>query len=310
MTVTHLKTAAEGDLVSLLRNPGALQRRLAHWNHRRLAVGKPSADWRLELAEEHQMRLLEGAWVEALRAEIADRAAEAPTDPDAFVVWFEGMKDWGPGQNDPLFAWLAEDAGLADMRWFLEQEAAGEAGFDDLVAMAQVKVSPPQAKLELAANYWDEMGRGNLGGMHGPMLERLVSALDLHPTIDGTVWQSLALANALTAFATTRRYALHAIGALGVVELTAPGRSAATAAGLKRLGVEPKVRKYFDLHAILDVKHSETWNAEVFKPMVAEDPASARYLAEGALIRLTCGARCFDAYRIELWGDRQIRGAG
>ena len=49
------------------------------------------------------------------------------------------------------------------------QEAAGEAGFDDLVAMTQVKL-PTRAKLELARNYWDEMGRGNPKGMHGPML--------------------------------------------------------------------------------------------------------------------------------------------
>jgi hypothetical protein len=152
------------------------------------------------------------------------------------------------------------------------------------------------------------MGRGNLPGMHGPMLDRLVKALELKPTIEGTVWQSLALANAMTAFSATRRYAYHAIGALGVVELTAPGRSAATAAGLKRLGVAPKVRHYFDLHAILDVKHSETWNEEAFKPLVAADPECARYLAEGALIRLSCGARCFEAYRAHLWGAQAAVG--
>ena len=107
------------------------------------------------------------------------------------------------------------------MRWFLTQEAAGEAGFEDLVAYAQVKL-PARAKLELARNYWDEMGRGNPKGMHGPMLDRLVEALALEPAIDTTVWESLALANAMTAMATTRRYAFHAVGALGAIELTAP----------------------------------------------------------------------------------------
>ena len=88
---------------------------------------------------------------------------------------------------------------------------------------------------------------------------------------------------------------------LGAIELTAPERSAAVAAGLKRLGLPPKVRTYFDLHATLDVKHSEAWNAEAIAPAVAEDPRRARAIAEGALIRLTCGARCFDRYRRELW---------
>jgi len=83
--------------------------------------------------------------------------------------------------------------------------------------------------------------------------------------------------------------------------LTAPGRSAATAAGLRRLGVDGKSRHYFDLHAVLDVKHSEAWNREAIAPLLAEDPRRATAMAEGALIRLRCGARCFERYRRELW---------
>ena len=67
--------------------------------------------------------------------------------------------------------------------------------------MTQVKM-PAQAKLEMARNFWDEMGRGSEKGMHGPMLERLVSALQLKPAIETTAWESLALANAMTAMAT------------------------------------------------------------------------------------------------------------
>jgi pyrroloquinoline quinone (PQQ) biosynthesis protein C len=145
------------------------------------------------------------------------------------------------------------------------------------------------------------MGRGNAKGMHGPMLHRLVEALQLAPTIDTTAWESLALANSMTAIATRRDYAWHALGALGVIELTAPGRSAAVAAGLKRLGVKAKDRLYFDLHAALDVKHSAAWNAEVIAPAVAEDSRRAVAIAEGALIRLECGARCFDRYCRHLW---------
>jgi pyrroloquinoline quinone (PQQ) biosynthesis protein C len=144
------------------------------------------------------------------------------------------------------------------------------------------------------------MGRGNAKGMHGPMLARLVDELGLEPLIETTVPESLALANAMTAMATRRDYAWHALGALGVIELTAPGRSAAVAGGLKRLGVSPKARTYFDLHAVLDVKHSVAWNAEALAPAVAEDPRRAMAIAEGALMRLECGARCFERYRREL----------
>src|SRR6185437_9625908 len=73
-------------------------------------------------------------------------------------------------------------------------EVAGEAGFDDLAALTQVRL-PKRAKLGLARNYWDEMGRGNAKGMHGPMLETLSTAMALRPKAEETVWESLALAN-------------------------------------------------------------------------------------------------------------------
>jgi hypothetical protein len=277
-----------------------VQRRLARWNRDRLRPRLPDADWEASLRHEADMLLLQGSFLESLREQVAHQAATVPQDAAAFVLWFESLEVTGPGQGDPLFPWLEREANLEQLRWYLRQEAAGEAGFDDLTAYTQVKL-PERVKLELARNYWDEMGRGNAKGMHGPMLNRLVKALELDPTIDETVPESLALANSMTAMATRRDYAWHAVGALGVIELTAPGRSASVAAGLQRLGVDSRTRMYFDLHATLDVKHSAAWNAEAIAPAVAEDPGRAVAIAEGALIRLNCGARCFERYRRELW---------
>ncbi len=276
------------------------QRQIATWNHGRLAPGFPAVDWELRLARDARMLASETAFLESLRSAVMDEAADAPSDADGFIAWFQALEVDGPGQGDPLFAWLAEEAEIDDMRWFLRQEAAGEAGFDDLVAYTQVRL-PPLAKLELARNYWDEMGRGNIKGMHGPMLDVLVDKLALDPQIGTTVPESLALANAMTAMATNRRYAWHSIGALGVVELTAPSRAACVAKGLRRLGFSGKERRYFDLHAVLDVKHSIEWNREALRPLVEEDPRRARAIAEGALIRLHRGAACFARYRQELW---------
>ena len=277
-----------------------VQRRLARWNRDRLAPRLPDVNWQTSLLRDGDLLLLQGSFLEDLRKEVADQAASVPRELGPFIAWFERLRETGPGQNDPLFPWLEHEADLEQMRWYLRQEAAGEAGFDDLTAYTQVKL-PDRIKLELARNYWDEMGRGNAKGMHGPMLHRLVQALDLQPEIDGTVAESLALANAMTAIATRRDFVWHGIGALGVVELTAPVRSAAVAAGLKRLGVDARTRLYFDLHATLDVKHSAAWNAEAIAPAVTEDPNRAVAIAEGALIRLNCGARCFERYRRELW---------
>lgn len=278
------------------------QQSLAVWNRKRLAPQFPGQNWREELQNDARMQMLEGDFIEHMRGLVQKQAMEAPTDPAAFVEWFENLAETGPGQNDPLFPWLAEAASRDDLRWFFEQEAAGEAGFDDLVAMTQIKL-PDQAKMELARNYWDEMGCGNPKGMHGPMLHVVAEALDVAPSIQSTVPESLALANAMTAMATSRRYAWHSVGALGVIELTAPGRSALVAKGLRRIGLSNRERRYFDLHAVLDVKHSQTWNQEALRPLIFEDGNRAAAIAEGALIRLLCGKMCFERYRAKLWAN-------
>jgi hypothetical protein len=115
------------------------------------------------------------------------------------------------------------------------------------------------------------------------------------------VWESLAVGNLMMALAVNRSYAFHAIGALGAIELTAPTRAVHVARGLKRLGVARAARHYFALHSTLDLQHSESWKREVLAPLVAEMPAVATAIAEGALLRLAAGARCFARYRTHLW---------
>lgn len=251
-----------------------------------------------EAALEHDVANAEVAFVETLRETIAPLAVRIPDDVEGFLTWFEQLRETGPGQGDPLFPWLAETASVNQMKWFLFQEVAGEAGFEDLLAMTQVKM-PVQAKLEMARNFWDEMGRGRHKGMHGPMLERLASYLDLAPTPDAVVPEALALGNMMIALATHRRFAFHSVGALGVIEMTAPTRAGHVNQGLRRLRIPAKKRHYFAIHSILDVKHSEEWNREVLRPLVAEDRRRARAIGEGALMRLWHGARCFQRYKEE-----------
>jgi len=253
-----------------------------------------------ELHTEVQLRILERRFVEAERQAVEAEASRAPRDASWFVHWFESLKSIGPGQGDPLFPWLAEEASLDDMRWFLRQEVAGEAGFEDLVALTQVRL-PTVAKLEMARNYWDEMGRGDQRGMHGPMLERLAAELDVHSMATPVVWQTVALGNLMVALAANRCYTYQSVGALGVIELTAPGRAEQVNAGLRRLEIGGATRRYYALHAQLDKQHAAAWIQQVLFTLVAEDPSLARPIAEGALMRLRAGERCFSRYRAALW---------
>jgi Iron-containing redox enzyme len=272
------------------------QRGLTRFNRCRLEPSLPEPAWRGDVGEQCRVLQAEGEFVEAVRAKIAPLVADIPQHVDGFIAWFERLRENGPGQGDALFPWLAAKAKLSQMIWFIEQEVAGEAGFDDLLAFTQVRM-PEQAKLEMARNYWDEMGRGASKGMHGPMLERLAHHLDVHPTAESVIPEALALGNMMVALAHNRRYAFHSIGALGVIEMTAPTRAGYVDRGLRRLGIPAKKRHYFALHAVLDVKHSEAWNREVLRSLVAEDPRRAQAIGEGAILRLWHGARCFERYR-------------
>ncbi|MDZ4690295.1 iron-containing redox enzyme family protein [Terricaulis sp.] len=270
------------------------QQMLARFNRRRLAAGFGEAPF--TWATEQRMRTAELDFVSQCRRDIAPLLEDVPSDTVAFSAWFDALTQSGPGQGDPLFPWLAEHASFEQMRWFLHQEVAGEAGFEDLLALTQLKM-PIRPKLEMARNYWDEMGRGQAKGMHGPMLERLADHFVLDPDIDNVLPEALALGNLMTALAHNRAFAFHSVGALGVIEMTAPDRAAAVTEGLKRLGISGKVRQYFALHAVLDRRHSEDWHREVIAPLIAEDSRRARCIAEGALLRLARGKACFDAYR-------------
>jgi hypothetical protein len=285
-----------------------LHRRLTRLNQRRLRPAlaladltdtPPDEDLESELAD----RRLEARFVAAERAAVQDLASRAPRDPDGFVRWFEGLRDSGPGQGDPLFPWLARQATYEEMRWFLGQEVAGEAGFEDLLALTQLRM-PALPKLEMARNYWDELGRGHEGGMHGGMLDQLARSLDVRLPDEHIVWPALALGNLMVALAWNRRLALQSVGALGVIELTAPGRARLVDAGLRRLAVPAAARRYFALHATLDVRHSLAWNQEVIRPLVAAEPRAAAAIAEGALMRLCAGARCFAVYRRRFFAAR------
>lgn len=276
-------------------DPFILHASLAEFNMKRVSLALPSQDWEEQLQIETHFRIIEGRFIEEMRAKVKPLLKGSAGDTDHFIRWFESLAEWGPGQHHRLFPWLAEKASQEEIFWFLTQEAAGEAGFEDLVAYTQVKL-PQQAKLECARNYWDEMGRGKPKAMHGPLLEAMVKGLGLKPSIKTTVWESLALGNLMLGMATSRRYTYQSLGALGVIELTAPVRAAHVAAGMKRLDLPRKTRAYFDLHAVLDVLHARAWIDEVIRPLVSANPECAQYIAEGALMRLTAGQQCFDRY--------------
>lgn len=278
-----------------------LHRRLSHHLRARLAPSFADDSDLAQGDDEIADALALRGFLRRERELAAEQCVDVPSDPAGFITWFQALHEHGPGQGDPLFPWLAAEADEAAMLWFLRQELAGEAGFDDLVAMALVRM-PARPKMEMARNLWDEFGRGNPSGVHGTLLARMAHELDISCTIEEAVPETLAQANVMAGLS-VERWSYHAIGALGVIELTAPDRVACIAAGMRRLGMPAAALRYYDLHAILDVEHARRWNAEVLQPLVAADPRTAPLIAQGAIMRLEAGRRCFSRYRSFFFGS-------
>ncbi|MCU1588062.1 MAG: iron-containing redox enzyme family protein, partial [Frankiales bacterium] len=113
---------------------------------------------------------LEQTWLDELDAEWA-------TVADCFEEdCVEAMKTIAIQDRLPAaYRWLADTADWEQVVEFLALEGGPDGGFDDLVAVCQVGLSG-SAKLELGKNYWDEMGTGDLAGVHTALHDRLVEA--------------------------------------------------------------------------------------------------------------------------------------
>ena len=90
------------------------------------------------------MRILERPWEEDMlrRVRLAHDLSESalPSVPDEFAAWFRDTAFAHPLYEHDLYAFLASDATRSQLEWFFRMECAGEAAFDDLVAIACLRL--------------------------------------------------------------------------------------------------------------------------------------------------------------------------
>ena len=190
---------------ALVRRPqdDVFHRRLAAFNARRFTPGLPHDGWE---ADDHA----QCADASSRRgAGSSSSASGSPRGPRRRRVTrpgsSPGSRSWtalGPGRATRCSPGWPSRLAWTRCAGSSPRRSRARPGFEDLTAVTQVRL-PQRPKLELARNYWDEMGRGNPKGMHGPMLETLARALKLEPRVETTVWESLALANTMAGWPAT-----------------------------------------------------------------------------------------------------------
>jgi hypothetical protein len=181
----------------------------------------------------------------------------------------------------PIYDWAAEDATHEELVEFITLEGGPDDGFDDLVALCQVGLGGTP-KMEMARNYWDEMGCGDPAAVHRTLHRDLARALDL-PAVPRTQQGVATLRRTAltTTVATNRALQPEMVGVLGMIELQAGPRCRKIVRGLDRLGLPAGARPFYEVHATTDPHHGKYRLDDVIGNL-AEDPTFAEGIVRGA----------------------------
>ena len=191
------------------------------------------------------------------------------------------------------YEWLARDASWPEVVRFLALEGGPDGGFDDLVATCQLGLLG-EPKLELARNYWDEMGNGSAAAVHTVLHDRLVAAIGM-PRVPLSEQPESALERAALGgmLATNHWLQPEMLGALGLIELQAGPRCRKVLQAFDRLGAPADAYPFYAEHAEVDPRHGKDWLDNAIVPTVEERPEWAPRILRGALWRSAVNAAFF-----------------
>lgn len=222
--------------------------------------------------------------------------AAAPTTGKEYVRWVKSTILDHPAGNHPLYReFLAQRATPADFRYFMAQETSLDPRFDDILALMQVGVTGVQ-KMEIAGNYWDELGNGEPADVHTAMFAKTLESIgvDSEYLAANLMLEARISGNLSAALALSRRHYYKAAGFFAVTEYLVPRRFRQLTSGWRRAGLPEAGIRYHDLHIGIDAVHASGWFKNVVAKLVDDDPRAGREIAIGALMRLNSSQRYLD----------------
>jgi hypothetical protein len=289
MTTWAIKSGAERDSseTSIVHsaNTVSVQEELNRFYLRELA---PPHEFQRSPRPEEYVRIhqIEDEWNAFEEARI--NVSELPLSADAFHAWYNGLHRHHTRQVSQFFEYLAHEASLEEVNFYVSMEEQVDGRFDDVIALAQLGMTGDM-KLALAENYWDEMGLGHIAAMHTVLfrhssesLQRLAGFFGQREPVPVEAFKN---GNLLLMYALRRRYFPRLLGALAILEHTAPYRFAKTVEAMRRLKLPDEVVYYHELHIEVDANHGKQLLNRVLLPLAEMCPEAIRELCIGCLIR-------------------------
>ncbi|MEX0294433.1 iron-containing redox enzyme family protein [Pseudomonas putida] len=222
---------------------------------------------------------------------------DLPTTQDAFLSWYV-MYEKRINEDIRFFVdFMRHQASSEQVAYYICMEEMVDGSFDDLMAVAQLGM-PIRCKMVAGENYWDEMGNGDFAAVHTTMFRTSSSYMrDLLEKAGVSVQvpplECLMNGNILLMWAVRREFNMRLIGAMGLVEGSAPVRFGATTAAMERLGLPKDVIAYHKAHISIDTRHSAAWYETVLQHYAAGGEDVVRELSLGVMIRYNVALRYY-----------------
>ena len=237
---------------------------------------------------------LEQEWLAELNAATASLSDSNGHEPVAAIRALAARQ-----RLPQIYKRVAEHATLEQLRQFLAVEGGPDGGFDDLVALCQVGLSGTP-KLELARNYWDEMGNGRIADVHTDLHRTMTQSVNVPAVARGVLPEAALERSALGGLLATNRWLQpEMIGALGLTELQAGPRCRLVLQAFTRLELPAAARTFYEVHADVDPRHGKDWLDNVIEPLSVQMPQWRHRMVRGAAWRWQVNAALFDTLDLE-----------
>ena len=165
----------------------------------------------------------------------------------------------------------------------------------------RVAGGPKSAMVEIQA---DEYGGGVPGESHAELFAATMAGLGLDPTygayLDLIPGTTLATVNLVSLFGLHRRRRGALIGHLALFEMTSVGPMGRYSRALARLGLDARVRRFYDIHVEADVHHAAIAAGALAGGLAAQEPALTADILFGAQALMAVEAR-FSRHLLDSW---------
>ncbi|PHN60224.1 hypothetical protein AO268_16530 [Pseudomonas sp. ICMP 8385] len=220
-----------------------------------------------------------------------------PKTKEEFLTWYLN-REKAINEDIAFFVeYMKYDATLEQVAFYICMEEMVDGSFDDLMAVVQLGM-PVHCKMVAGENYWDEMGNGNFDFVHTSMfkassayMRQVLALTDI--SLGAPSKECLMNGNILLMWAVRREFNVRLIGAMGLVEGSAPARFGATTHALERLNLPREVIAYHKAHIGIDTHHSEAWFETVLQHYSQTGAEVIRELAIGVMIRYNVAVKYY-----------------